>query len=272
MGQVCDAARRARAARMRRRPCPGVRRYRGPRPRAQRGSSSMTDQGARTAPRTAATTGLGAAVTLDALAGRPYDAARAASARSSRSPGYPSSAAGWSPGGTCASRSCATLTASPSTIRASPRRRSSGRACCRSMARSTAGTATRSRRRSTSRRSPRGSRHASRTPHGRWSPALAPRGGAEIRRDLAGPLAVEVVAAALDLLDTEPAAVLGWYDEIVAAVDRVSVGGEIGPARGGRRTDAGAPCLEHDRARRRRPRRGHRARSVRPRSCRTPRS
>jgi cytochrome P450 len=58
---------------------------------------------------------------------------------------------------------------------------------------------------------------------------LAPRAGAEIRRDLAGPLAVEVVAAALDLLDTEPAAVLGWYDEIVAAVDRVSVGGEIGP-------------------------------------------
>ena len=60
--------------------------------------------------------------------------------------------------------------------------------------------------------------------------ALAPRGGAEIRRDLAGPLAVRVVAAALDLLDAEPATVLGWYDEIVAAVDRVSAGGEIGPA------------------------------------------
>ena len=29
--------------------------------------------------------------------------------------------------------------------------------------------------------------------------------------------------------DTEPAVLLGWYDEIVAAVDRVSVGGEIGP-------------------------------------------
>lgn len=58
--------------------------------------------------------------------------------------------------------------------------------------------------------------------------ALRPRGRAEVRRDLAGPLAVRVVAAALDLLDVEPAVVLGWYDEIVAAVDRVSAGGEIG--------------------------------------------
>jgi cytochrome P450 len=58
---------------------------------------------------------------------------------------------------------------------------------------------------------------------------LAPAGAAEIRRDLAGPLAVNVVADALDLLDVSPATVLGWYDEIVAAVDRVSVGGEIGP-------------------------------------------
>ena len=58
---------------------------------------------------------------------------------------------------------------------------------------------------------------------------LAPTGRAEIRRDLAGPLAVNVVAAALGLHDTEPGVLLGWYDEIVAAVDRVSVGGEIGP-------------------------------------------
>ena len=60
--------------------------------------------------------------------------------------------------------------------------------------------------------------------------ALAPRGSAEIRRDLAGPLAVGVVAAALDLLDVDPATVLAWYDEIVAAVDRVSTGGEVGPS------------------------------------------
>ena len=33
----------------------------------------MTDHGARAAPRTASTSGLGATVTLDALAGRPYD-------------------------------------------------------------------------------------------------------------------------------------------------------------------------------------------------------
>jgi cytochrome P450 len=58
---------------------------------------------------------------------------------------------------------------------------------------------------------------------------LAPTGRAEIRRDLAGPLAVNVVADALDLLDVAPGTVLGWYDEIVAAVDRVSVGQEIGP-------------------------------------------
>jgi cytochrome P450 len=57
---------------------------------------------------------------------------------------------------------------------------------------------------------------------------LAPKGHAEVRRDLAGPLAVRVVAAALDLLDVEPAVVLGWYDDIVAAVDRVSAGGEVG--------------------------------------------
>jgi cytochrome P450 len=60
--------------------------------------------------------------------------------------------------------------------------------------------------------------------------ALAPLGQAEIRRDLAGPLAVKVVAAALGLRETDPIVLLGWYDEIVAAVDRVSVGGEIGPA------------------------------------------
>jgi cytochrome P450 len=60
--------------------------------------------------------------------------------------------------------------------------------------------------------------------------SLTPLGKAEIRRDLAGPLAVKVVAAALELGDTAPSVVLGWYDEIVAAVDRVSTGGAVGPA------------------------------------------
>ena len=59
--------------------------------------------------------------------------------------------------------------------------------------------------------------------------SLAPNGRAEVRRDLAGPLAVNVVTRALDLLDATPDVVLGWYDEIVAAVNRVSVGGAIGP-------------------------------------------
>jgi cytochrome P450 len=59
---------------------------------------------------------------------------------------------------------------------------------------------------------------------------LAPTGRAEIRRDLAGPLAVNVVVGALAMAETEAPVMLGWYDEIVAAVDRVSAGGPIGPA------------------------------------------
>jgi cytochrome P450 len=59
--------------------------------------------------------------------------------------------------------------------------------------------------------------------------ALLERGHADVRRDVAGPLAVRVVAAALDLIDVEPSVVLGWYADIVAAVDRVSTGGRVGP-------------------------------------------
>jgi cytochrome P450 len=58
---------------------------------------------------------------------------------------------------------------------------------------------------------------------------LAPAGAAEIRRDLAGPLAVAVVTSALEIVDAEPTDVLGWYEEIVAAVDAISVGGSIDP-------------------------------------------
>ncbi len=57
---------------------------------------------------------------------------------------------------------------------------------------------------------------------------LASHGRADVRRDLAGPLAVEVMVRALELLDTTPDELLGWYVEIVAAVDRLSAGGEIG--------------------------------------------
>jgi cytochrome P450 len=48
--------------------------------------------------------------------------------------------------------------------------------------------------------------------------AMAPRGEAELRRAVAGPLAVTVMAQALGLGQTDPAQVLAWYDGIVAAV------------------------------------------------------
>ena len=53
---------------------------------------------------------------------------------------------------------------------------------------------------------------------------LQPLGAAELRRQLAGPLAVAVAAGALGLNDVPVADLLGWYDLIVAAVDGVSRG------------------------------------------------
>ncbi len=53
---------------------------------------------------------------------------------------------------------------------------------------------------------------------------LAPRGHAELRRELAGPLAVAVAAGALGLDDQPVDVLLGWYDLIVAGVDAVSRG------------------------------------------------
>ncbi len=53
---------------------------------------------------------------------------------------------------------------------------------------------------------------------------LRPAGKAELRRQLAGPLAVAVAAGALGLDDVPVAELLGWYDLIVAAVDGVSRG------------------------------------------------
>ena len=54
---------------------------------------------------------------------------------------------------------------------------------------------------------------------------------AELRRSLAGPLAVAVVAYALGLEDADVASVLGWYDAMVEAVTVVAAGDEL-PARG----------------------------------------
>lgn len=59
---------------------------------------------------------------------------------------------------------------------------------------------------------------------------LRPAREAEVRRQLAGPLAVRVVVHALGLLDVAPGVVLGWYDRIVAAVDAVSSGGSVDDA------------------------------------------
>jgi cytochrome P450 len=53
---------------------------------------------------------------------------------------------------------------------------------------------------------------------GRLVAAIRPRGAAELRRAVAGPLAAAVMAEALGLGQTDPATVLGWYDGIVAAV------------------------------------------------------
>lgn len=55
-------------------------------------------------------------------------------------------------------------------------------------------------------------------------------GRAELRRGLAGPLAVAVVAEALGLGRTNAAAVLRWYDAIVSAVTDISSGRPADPA------------------------------------------
>ncbi|WP_284743800.1 cytochrome P450 [Amycolatopsis sp. RTGN1] len=61
---------------------------------------------------------------------------------------------------------------------------------------------------------------------------FAAAGQAELRRALAGPLSVAVVADALGLAGTEAAQVLAWYDAIVSTVDDISAGRPPG-SRGG---------------------------------------
>jgi len=64
---------------------------------------------------------------------------------------------------------------------------------------------------------------------------FAVAGRAELRRDLAGPLAVAVVANALGMGRTDPKVILSWYDEIVGAVSALAgesgEPGGSGPAR-----------------------------------------
>src|SRR5882762_8128007 len=57
--------------------------------------------------------------------------------------------------------------------------------------------------------------------------AELPAGRAELRRDLAGPLSVAVVATALGLSTVDAPTVLRWYDAIVSAVSGVSAGRAI---------------------------------------------
>jgi len=53
---------------------------------------------------------------------------------------------------------------------------------------------------------------------------LEPEGRAELRRELAGPLAARVMALALDLIDVEATTLLEWYHDIVAAVSAIATG------------------------------------------------
>jgi cytochrome P450 len=58
-------------------------------------------------------------------------------------------------------------------------------------------------------------------------------GEAELRRGVAGPLAVAVVAEALGLRDADPGTVLRWYDAIVTTVSDLSAGRPVGTAGAG---------------------------------------
>ena len=79
---------------------------------------------------------------------------------------------------------------------------------------------------------------------------FAAAGRAELRRDLAGPLAVAVVADVLGLGQADPAVILSWYDEIVGAVSALA--GESGepaseadPVRAGEPEEPGQPGQRH---------------------------
>jgi cytochrome P450 len=66
--------------------------------------------------------------------------------------------------------------------------------------------------------------------------AIEPAGRAELRRSLAGPLAVAVMVHTLGLANRDTAKVLAWYDDIVASVTGIAAGN---PA-----TDAGREAFE----------------------------
>ena len=79
--------------------------------------------------------------------------------------------------------------------------------------------------------------------------AIEPAGRAELRRSLAGPLAVAVVAHTLGLAGTDAGKVLDWYDSIVDSVTGVAAGRPVSTA--GREAFAALgsniePLLERD--------------------------
>lgn len=59
---------------------------------------------------------------------------------------------------------------------------------------------------------------------------IAPNGEGELRRRLAGPMAVAVMSRVLGLKEVPPDELLSWYDAIVTAVDRISAGADKGEA------------------------------------------
>ncbi|MFF4395172.1 cytochrome P450 [Streptomyces sp. NPDC001480] len=59
---------------------------------------------------------------------------------------------------------------------------------------------------------------------------IRPRGSAELRREVAGPLAVAVVAESLGLVGADAEAVLSWYDALVSAVSDITAGLPANPA------------------------------------------
>jgi cytochrome P450 len=76
---------------------------------------------------------------------------------------------------------------------------------------------------------------------GRLVSVIQPSGAAELRRAVAGPLAVTVMAEALGLGQTDPAQVLAWYDGIVAAVQAEAANaGAAGTGTGATSANAGA--------------------------------
>ena len=74
---------------------------------------------------------------------------------------------------------------------------------------------------------------------GRLVSAIEPLGAAELRRAVAGPLAVAVMAEVLGLGQADPATILTWYDGIVAAVQ--AEGAAAG--RGSCRADTGTAAF-----------------------------